>query len=124
MTGLVFRRMMKIRHVVVRLTVVEIRNRETQAGVLHERVNDPMRVDVIGRLLFPSFRIGDDVVEVAVHDFANIFAGPIVDVRRGSHASARLVTESRYSRSFAASHRRAARSRVLSCRRARPVSST
>ena len=71
----------EIRHVVVGLTVVQIRNPETQASVLHKSVYHRMRVDVIRRLLLPFLRIGDDVVQVTANNFADVLAGPVVDVR-------------------------------------------
>jgi hypothetical protein len=47
----------KIRHVVVWLAITKVRNRESEPGVLHERVDHHVLVDVISRLLLPLLRV-------------------------------------------------------------------
>ena len=54
----------EVRDVVVRLAVVEVRDREAEALVLHERHDTRVRVDVVRRRLLPLLRVRDDVVQV------------------------------------------------------------
>ena len=48
----------EVRHVVVRLTVVQIRNGEPEPRILDERVDSRVRVNVVRGFLLPFLRIG------------------------------------------------------------------
>jgi len=72
----------EVRDVVVRLSVVEVRNRKIEPCVLYEAANAGMRVDAIGRRLFPDLRVRHDGVDMAAADIANVAAGPKVHLGR------------------------------------------
>jgi len=74
----------EVRHVVVRLAVVQVGNGEAEARVLHERLHLRMRVEDVGRRLLPHLRVRDDVVQVTLHHLADVLAGPVVHVGRGA----------------------------------------
>ena len=83
----------------MRLTVMDVRNGEAQAGVLHERLDGRVRVDDVGGLLFPLAGVCNDIVYVALDHVSNFLARPVVDVRGGTRSAAGFIT--RNFRSFA-----------------------
>lgn len=64
-------------NVVVRLSVVQVRNGEAKPGVLHERHHARVRVENLGRRLLSHLRVRNDAIQMALEDSTNVLAGPV-----------------------------------------------
>ena len=85
----------EIWNVVVRLAVVEVRNRKTEAGVFYECINGVICIDEVRCRLFPSLRVGNYVVDMTLHDLANFSARPKSPLRLLSPVLAALRISAR-----------------------------
>src|ERR1700674_5354952 len=74
--------------IIVCLAVVKVGDRESEAGILHESIHMLVRVDEVRSRFLPRLRVGDDVVDVAVYDFAHFATCPEVNV----HGRTRTAT--------------------------------
>jgi hypothetical protein len=81
----------RVRHVVIGLAIVQIRDRKGQARVLHQGLDPRVGVDDIGSGLFPLPRIGHHVVEISMDDLTHLAAGPKVDFGRRARTAAGLI---------------------------------
>src|ERR1017187_10194957 len=89
--AVVFEADQEIGYVVVWLPIAQVGDSETQSGVLRERVYLLVRVKDVGRRLLPLLRVGDNIIQMAVNDFAHVAAGPEVHLGSRAGTSARLI---------------------------------
>ena len=70
----------KVGHVIVHLSVVQIRNAKPETRIFHERLNTWMGIQDESGSLLPLLCVGNHEVHMASRDFPNLFAGPGVYV--------------------------------------------
>src|SRR6266540_4475289 len=68
----------EVRLVIVHLAVMQIRDRETQARVLHKGTHSRMGVNVISRCLLPSPRVRDEAIDMGFGNLAHFTSRPEV----------------------------------------------
>src|SRR5215467_4220294 len=59
----------EVRHVIVHLPIVEIRNGESQSCILNKGMDGTVLVDVISSRLLPLLCVGYNIIHVASQDF-------------------------------------------------------
>jgi hypothetical protein len=69
---------------IVRLAVVEIRDRKAEARNFNEGVNGGICVDQVGRRLLPLPGVSDCEIQVRTHDLAHVATRPEIDHSGGA----------------------------------------
>lgn len=77
----------EVGNVVVGFAVVEVGDAEAETLVLDEGFHEVVRVEVVRGRLLPLLRVGDDVVQMALHHLPHVLARPEVHLFRRARAA-------------------------------------